>query len=78
MKCFDRLITVLLALALLWLAVPMRAQAYLDPGTGSYLLQIVLAALFGVLLVIKVYWKRLKSTLANLLAKRKGKEQDES
>lgn len=37
------------------------AYAYLDPGTGSYALQILLAALFGALFTIKVYWQKLKA-----------------
>lgn len=77
MKYLDRLITVCFVLMLLWFAIPIETHAYLDPGTGSYLLQILLAALFGGLLVIKIYWKRLKSFAASLFTKQKGKEQDE-
>jgi hypothetical protein len=35
--------------------------AYLDPGTGSILLQTLLAAAVGMLAVGRLYWKRLKS-----------------
>ncbi len=35
--------------------------AYLDPGTGSFILQTLIAALFGALFVIKSYWQRIKS-----------------
>lgn len=34
---------------------------YLDPGSGSYILQILLAALLGSAFAIKMYWKKLVS-----------------
>jgi hypothetical protein len=36
-----------------------EANAYLDPGTGSYILQILLASLVGALFMLKVYWGRI-------------------
>ena len=33
---------------------------YLDPGSGSFLLQILLAALLGGAFAIKIYWKKIK------------------
>jgi hypothetical protein len=38
-----------------------KSQAYLDPGTGSYVLQIVLAFVIGGLYSLKLYWKRIKA-----------------
>jgi len=37
------------------------AQAYLDPGTGSMILQAVIGAVAGALIVIKLYWYKLTS-----------------
>ena len=37
---------------------PTNAYAYLDPGTGSILLQGIIAGLAGGLLAISVYWRR--------------------
>jgi hypothetical protein len=34
---------------------------YLDPGTGSFLLQMVMAAILGVGVAIKIYWRKIKS-----------------
>jgi hypothetical protein len=39
--------------------VPGIAHAYLDPGTGSAVLQIVIATLMGALFVTKTYWRKL-------------------
>ena len=36
------------------------AHAYLDPGTGSIIIQAVVASVVGVLAVTRMYWSRLK------------------
>lgn len=36
-----------------------EARAYLDPGTGSAILQMTLAGLMGALFVLKTYWRSL-------------------
>ncbi len=35
---------------------PGRAFAYLDPGTGSYMFQLLIATVIGALFALKVYW----------------------
>ena len=37
------------------------AYAYLDPGTGSIIIQSVIAAIAAAAMVIKVYWYRIKT-----------------
>lgn len=37
------------------------AWAYLDPGTGSIILQLLLGGVAGVAMVAKLYWHRVKS-----------------
>ncbi len=37
------------------------AHAYLDPGTGSMLLQLLLGGVAGALVVGKLYWHRVKA-----------------
>ncbi|HEY1027954.1 MAG TPA: hypothetical protein VGE28_10075 [Pseudomonas sp.] len=39
--------------------LPINAFAYLDPGTGSAMLQGILGALAAVAMVLKLYWHRL-------------------
>lgn len=34
-------------------------MAYLDPGTGSFIIQMVLAGLLGIVVVIRIYWKKI-------------------
>ena len=38
---------------------PTDAYAYLDPGTGSILLQGTIAAIAGGLLAVRAYWQRI-------------------
>jgi hypothetical protein len=40
--------------------------AYLDPGTGSFLLQLLLATFLGGLFMVKVFWKRIKDFFRRL------------
>jgi hypothetical protein len=42
-------------------AVTAPAYAYLDPGTGSMLLQLLLGGVAGALVIGKLYWARIKS-----------------
>jgi hypothetical protein len=39
------------------------AYAYLDPGTGSILLQAIIATVASSLFVIKMYWYKFRSLL---------------
>lgn len=60
----------LLALLLLALVFPKQSHAYLDPGTGSYLLQIMTAALFGGAFLVKTWWKEIKGFFENLVSRK--------
>ena len=44
-----------------FLATASTAQAYLDPGTGSMILQIVLGGVAGMMVVGKLYWAQFTS-----------------
>ena len=37
------------------------AEAYLDPGTGSFVFQTVIATVAGSLFVVKTYWRCIKA-----------------
>ncbi len=57
----KRVLTLCLGIALCSLIIPQPTLAYIDPGTGSFVLQIILAGIAGMLLGIKVMWGRIKS-----------------
>ena len=50
-------------LTVLTFAIASPAQAYLDPGTGTMILQIILGGVAGILVAGKLYWARLKGFL---------------
>jgi hypothetical protein len=56
MKIVVRIAAVSTAVAFL---MPLCALAYIDPGTGSYVLQLIIAALVGVSFSIKIFWKKI-------------------
>lgn len=54
----------LLSLALLvCLATPRPAYAYLDPASGSLILQLVLGGVAGLAMLLKLYWRKLRNVL---------------
>jgi hypothetical protein len=43
--------------------LPSPALAYIDPGTGSFVIQGIIAAVVGAGIVFKMFWHRIKSAL---------------
>ena len=46
------------------------AQAYFDPGTGSMVLQLLMASVLGFIFTLKTYWGKLKSSIKNFIGKK--------
>ena len=59
MKLVSFLMTFVSAL-LIVLAFTRNAHAYLDSGTGSFIIQMVLGGVAGLVVVIKVFWHRIR------------------
>ena len=55
----------------IWLMLEIPVEAYLDPGSGSMLLQILLGGFAAVGVIAKLYWNRVTS-----LFTRKGASRD--
>ena len=53
-----------------------NAYAYLDPGSGSIILQAILGFLAAVLATASYYWTKLKIFLSKLLKKEKKNESE--
>jgi hypothetical protein len=56
--------------AALFSSPPARGLPYLDPGTGSFLLQILIAAGMSVLFVIGLFRKKLAAFFSRLLGRK--------
>lgn len=65
----NRIVSILVLTALLQIGLASPAHAYLDPGTGSYIWQIVLAAIVGLGFLVKVYWSKLKAAAKRLFSR---------
>ena len=58
MRPFQRK-TEIVILSLCGLLASAPAHAYLDPGTGMAVIQGIIAAIAGAIVVVKLYWYRL-------------------
>lgn len=54
----------LLLLLCLQIAFASTAHAYLDPGTGSFIFQAIIAGLVGASVTLKMYWGQVKAFLS--------------
>ncbi len=43
-----------------------NAHAYIDPGTGSYMLQLIMAGVVGLVVTVKMYYHRIRATISRL------------
>jgi hypothetical protein len=55
--------------------LPEKTYAYLDPGNGSYLLQVALGMLFGALASIKVFSKEITSFITKIRPQKESTEE---
>jgi hypothetical protein len=62
----------MVALSVAGALLPGSAHAYLDPGTGSFIVQMLVAGFLGALFYIKMTWQRLKLFAARLMGRPTG------
>lgn len=60
----------------LMLALSPNAYAYLDPGTGSMLLQSLIGAVAAAGMVLSLFWQRIKIAVYQGMEKLKGKKEE--
>ncbi len=77
MKSFTSISTILIVLALFYLVFTEEAYAYLDPGTGSYILQLIIAGLLGGLFALKMFWSKVKNFFVNVFSRGNKHEKTE-
>jgi len=69
-----RLLEIIGVAAGLMIIASSRAGAYIDPGTGSYVLQSMVAGLLAGLFIIKTRWSQIKNAINRHLSNRKNDE----
>ncbi len=67
--------TTLITPALLYLPFHRVVDAYIDPGTGSIVLQAVIGAFAAVLVAIGMFWKQIKAFVVNRVSRSKKSEE---
>ncbi len=50
-------------------AIPSTSHAYLDPGTSSFILQILFASCIGAMFTIKMYYRKMKEKFSSLFSR---------
>jgi len=71
----SKLRTTLIMPALLYLPFHQVLHAYIDPGTGSIVLQALIGAFAAVLVAIGMFWKQIKAFVGNLFSRSKKIEE---
>ena len=69
LACLRGLAAMLLVLVASFVAVSKPVYAYIDPGTGSLVIQAVLAAVLTVGATVKVFWHQIKEKYRKLFHK---------
>ncbi len=54
------------------LIIPASTYAYIDPGTGSYILQMIAAGILGGLFAIKMFWLQVKNFFRRIFSRDKA------
>jgi hypothetical protein len=49
-----------------------NACAYLDPGTGSYILQLLIAGIASAVLAVKIFWEKIIVFFRKVFGKKDG------
>lgn len=65
----------LLALPIFLFLFAQPVQAYLDPGTGSFITQVIIGFLVGGTYMLKVYWKKVRDFIQSLFSRSQNNEE---
>ncbi len=65
------IVSVIVLCSLFYFLFPRNAYAYIDLGSGSYVFQLIIASLLGLLFTIKIYWKKIVNLLVNFFSKKR-------
>lgn len=60
--------------------LPSSASAYLDPGTGSFIIHVIVGGIIGVSYAVRVFWRNIKNAAYYVIGghRKENKENDES
>jgi len=61
-KLFLRALTLLILSLFL---LPLSGYGYIDLGSGSYIIQLIIAGFVGFSLSVRIFWKKIKTRFSN-------------
>jgi hypothetical protein len=59
-----------------WFSILFEKSFYLDPGSGSFLIQMAIAALVGIAFLVRSQWGRIKKMFGGKTSKPEDEESD--
>jgi hypothetical protein len=65
-----KVVNFMIPVTLFYIGPYVKVALYLDPGSGSFILQLLLASFFGALFVAKAFRKKIKSFFYRLVGKK--------
>lgn len=74
MKYVMRIIILSLLFTVFSNIFPLYTYAYLDPGSGSYIIQVIIGVFFAGLVAVKMFWNKVKLFSKNLFSKQKNEK----
>jgi len=66
LKYRQGILPLIFGISLLHVFTISDAYAYIDPGTGSLVIQVILGALVGVGITVKIYWYKIKEKISHI------------
>jgi len=72
----DSIMNATLLILIFLIVQPKEAHAYLDPASGSYVIQVIIAFMLGGLFAIKTFWRSINNFFTDLFLKRKKDKRD--
>lgn len=67
----HRLTPAIILVLVVWTLLPRPADAYLDPGNGSYFVQVIIAGALGGMVAGRMYVRQLFGKIKNILTRRR-------
>lgn len=70
MKNSSNARNVVIAGTIVLILTPATAWAYLDPGTSSFFIQVIIAGIIGALFTVKLFFHRVKAFFSRLFTRK--------
>ncbi len=70
MKTITQISSVALIIYCSWTCFPSNAYGYIDPGTGSFILQMLIGFVLGGIFALKVFWGKVTAFFTRIFGRK--------